>query len=120
MKLFLSLSAALALPFALRAADSKGTYTKAADAGPDFVTQGEYIGEDSAAQVIALGDGKFHVVGFEGGLPGAEKSSKHIEVDAKRDGDKVVFDQNGWKGEITGDKLIATNPQNEKFTLTKT
>jgi hypothetical protein len=54
------------------------TYTDPAEAGPDFEVQGEYAGEIRASrgprkvgvQVIALGDGKFHAVLYEGGLPG--------------------------------------------------
>jgi hypothetical protein len=52
--------------------------TNAAEAGPDFAVQGEYLGTlkiDGAdiphgAQVIALGEGKFHAIVFPGGLPG--------------------------------------------------
>jgi 3-keto-disaccharide hydrolase len=55
------------------------TFTSAADAGPDFATQGEYRGswstggetEDAGAQVVALGESKFRVVLYHDGLPGA-------------------------------------------------
>lgn len=37
----------------------------------DFAFQGEYIGEQVGVQVIALGDGRFRAVRYDGGLPGA-------------------------------------------------
>jgi hypothetical protein len=53
-------------------------FTDPAEAGPDFAVQGEYVGElttdggseQHGAEVVALGDGKFHMVLFTGGLPG--------------------------------------------------
>jgi hypothetical protein len=59
----------------LAAADQNPAYTNPAEAGPDFAMQGEYLGGEGdhrwGAQVVALGDGKFDVVGYRGGLPGA-------------------------------------------------
>lgn len=59
----------------LFAADKNPAYTSASEAGPDFAVQGEYVGqvegEAWGGQVIALGDGKFEVIGYKGGLPGA-------------------------------------------------
>jgi len=83
MQRFVLLSAALlvvALVSCPSAAQKKGeTITDPAKAGPDFAVQGEYAGElkDGAAtkkygaQVIALGESKFDLVLYSGGLPGA-------------------------------------------------
>jgi hypothetical protein len=59
--------------------------TDAAHAGLDFKVQGEYVGNHDSeesnwaavgAQVIALGNGKFRAVWYEGGLPGDGWSGK--------------------------------------------
>lgn len=116
MKLLLTFNLALALATA-RGAES--AFTNPAEAGPDFADQGEYTGEDCAAQVIALGDGKFHILGYEDGFPGEDKSVKRVEADGHRDGDKILFENDGWKGTIAGGKIDCTNPENTRFTLTK-
>ena len=108
-----------ALP--LHAADEGDVFIEPAEAGPDFAVQGEYVGENSAAQVIALGNGKFHIVGWGHGLPGvAVDAERKIEVDAQREGDRVTFAGEGWKGAIDGGTLSATNDDGKVRTLQKT
>ena len=115
----LLLATVLALSGAACAADSKATFTNPAEAGPDFAIQGEYETTGVAAQVIALGDGKFRLVPFAGGFPGSEKSEKHTEVEGQRDGEKVVFDKDGAKAEVSGGKLVAKDPGGKVHNLTK-
>jgi hypothetical protein len=50
----------------------------------------------------------------------ADQVEKKVEGDAKREGDKVVFDYEGWKGEIVDGTLTGTNKDNEKYTLKRT
>lgn len=112
----------LTLPLALSAfAEEKAaqeTFIEPDAAGPDFATQGEYTGEKCAAQVIALGAGKFHIVGWSYGLPGTtDQAEKKVEVDAQREGDKVTFDGSGWKGKIEAGQLMGTNDQGQTFEL---
>jgi len=58
----------------LLAADTNPAFTNSAEAGPDFPLQDEYLGavgdQKWGVQVVALGDGKFDIVGYRGGLPG--------------------------------------------------
>lgn len=80
-------------------------YTDPAQAGPDFAFQGEYLGtagdQTWGAQVIALGEGKFEVVGYRGGLPGAgwQRGDETRRGAGQRDGDTV---------RIQGDEFTAT------------
>src|SRR5271156_1643373 len=85
-------------------------FTSAADAGPDFATQGEYRGtwttggeaEDAGAQVIALGDGKFRVVLFHDGLPGAgwDRTMKSESYDAETIEKTITFSGDNISGTL--------------------
>lgn len=66
--------AVLELPRLIRAAEDpqKGyTTPESAAADADFALQGEYKNKDVGVQAVALGGGRFHVVTYRGGLPGA-------------------------------------------------
>ena len=71
-------TASAVLAFSYFAIAEEG-FTDPDAAGPDFAVQGEYEGHECGAQVIALGGGKFHIVGWENGLPGAvDDATKQI------------------------------------------
>lgn len=81
------------------AEDEAGVYVTPEEAPVDYQYQGEYEGKAGeeliryGAQVIALGNDKFHLVGYAGGLPGDgwDATTEKIELDGKIEGDQVVF-----------------------------
>lgn len=76
------------------------TYTDPDKTDADFPFQGEYVGKVKTGdgdvtlgvQVIALGKGKFHAVGYHGGLPGEgwNKETPHEAEGELKDGAVVV------------------------------
>jgi hypothetical protein len=83
---------------------SPASVTDPAQAGPDFAVQGEWVGTAPykgkdvkyGVQIFALGDGKFHGVGYYGGLPGDGWDTKtKLEADGEtQEGGIVVFKRN--------------------------
>ena len=106
LSLFVTLSVAASAAFAADA--PKGIVAITIDEAkkdPDFAIQGEYTGELGdqdgkqkwGLQVIALGEGKFHVVAYPAGLPGDgwNKEAK-IEVDGSlKDGALTISTDKG-------------------------
>jgi hypothetical protein len=86
---------------------------------PDFSVQGEYINEGTmvvtGAQVIALGDGQFEVVLYNGGLPAESwrRGDPLFRLQGKREGEVTrleggtVRDQ-AVSGELVGGKMTLT------------
>jgi hypothetical protein len=102
------------------AADRNEAFTDPAKAGPDYAVQGEYKGElkgedntvPIGAQVIALGDGKFHGVFYIGGLPGEgwKRGDNKIEADSETKDGAIVFSGDGGSAKIADGKMIAFDP----------
>lgn len=96
-------------------------YTTPETAGPDFALQGEYAGafgeKKLGADVIAMGNAKFHVVFFQDGLPddGWDGSAK-IEEDGDLAGDGVDFG-GAWKAALAKETLSGKTDKGESFVL---
>ncbi len=110
----------LVLAAAASAAESKKppvAFTNPKKAGPDFAVQGEYLGQittdegkfQHGVQVIALGNGKFRAVAYQGGLPGAgwDKSEK-IEVEGQTAGGVTTFVVEGGTAKGVIEKGVLT------------
>ncbi|HZT82211.1 MAG TPA: DUF1080 domain-containing protein [Gemmataceae bacterium] len=104
-------------------------FTSAEKAGPDFVIQGEYAGEIKdrgklAAQVVALGDGKFDVYFLRGGLPGegwdGKQRDKVSAALGKADTPAAALTGGKWTGTVAaGSAFTGKTPEGEAFTLRK-
>ena len=128
-----------------KAEESKAhqTFTDPEKAGNDYKLQGEYVGTAGStkwgAQVIAMGDGKFHAVFEPGGLPGDGWDAKNrYESEGELDGSNVVLKpatkvawseghiappvevKKGFDATLTGDTLTGKTDTGETFTLKKT
>src|SRR4051812_29602033 len=127
VSLVLSLSCAMSFAGAQnkqakKPAAKKNVFTSAAEAGPDFQVQGEYEGAGGkgghAAQVVALGDGKFDVYLLTGGLPGAGWDRKgRQKVSGRTELGKTVLKGAGWSGTIADGKLTARTEEGKEIAL---
>ena len=95
-------------------------FTDAASAGADFQLQGEYAGENCGAQVIALGGGKFHLVGWDNGLPGAvDGAKKNQEIDGALEDGAVHFKNAVWEATVANGELHGKGADGQLRTLKK-
>lgn len=112
------------------AADSNAVaYTDPAKAGADYELQGEYAGTAKSdqgerrwgAQIIALGDGKFETVGYEGGLPGDGWSrggrTERKEVEATNG--KLTIRGEEWDAVVADGKIAVTDKQGNPMATLK-
>jgi len=97
------------------------TFLDPGKAGQDYADQGEYKNDWGGAQVIALGDDKFRMVSYRGGLPGAgwDKEFKQ-EVGGKRDANKIVFaGENEYRAELADGKITINSANGGPWTMEK-
>lgn len=97
------------------AADPGEAVTDPAQGGPVFTAQGEYCavipagGEDFkiGVQVIALGDGKFRLVAYPGGLPGDGWTGKgKLKIDGERVDGVITFSAESGATATIGDGVL--------------
>ena len=112
------------------AAEGLEAFTDAKSAGEDFQTQGEYKGTLETprgdlvigAQVIALGGGRFSVVGHEGGLPGNgwSRGDKKTEMEVSLVDGKLSGENDRVRIEIVDGSIVVSADGNVLGTLKKT
>jgi hypothetical protein len=89
------------------------------DAGPEYVTQGEYVTDASAqkkfgVQVAALGHGHFEVVVLPGGLPGDgwDATSRIVLTAVAEEGKPArILPWNGFDGSFSDGALTLRSPE---------
>jgi hypothetical protein len=94
-----------------------------AEAGPDYVVQGEYVSDSPAlgVQVVAEGKGAFTAVILAGGLPGSGWDGKtRQELKGQTNGNETSFSGDAGKAVIAAGALTLTTADGKAVTLKKT
>lgn len=122
MRLIAACSLLLLVAGLAHAADDKNpAYTNPQEAGADFSIQGEYRGRlgehEWGAQVVALGDGKFDVAGFQGGLPGDgwQRGDETRKGSGELKGGIAECKGDNWTGTIKEGVFTVMNESGEKI-----
>ena len=112
-----TVSASLAITIQATANSDEPTYTDPKKVDSDYAVQGEYSGviggKKSGAQVIALGEGKFDLVVYPGGLPGdgwdGNKENRLKASGTTKDG-TTTLQSDALAGSLTDGELTLTKP----------
>lgn len=118
MRTMLALNTLLILSVPSLAQEQK-MITDPAKTGFEYKMQGEYVTQGSdevwGAQVIALGDNKFQIEGFKGGLPGDgwKRGDEQSSGQGEKKGDAVAVQGEGWTGTLDGETLVVQNADGE-------
>jgi hypothetical protein len=119
MRWLLSLSLLVGLIVCTSACAADPAFTNPQEAGPDFAVQGEYVGEAGSdkwgAQVFALGDGKFSLVGYKGGLPGEgwRRGDETRKAEGERKDDVTTLQGDTFSVSIKGGVMTVKDDRGE-------
>ena len=126
----LSLLVVLGSALPTHADDGNPAYTDAKKAPADYAYQGEYLGaatEDPeykiGIQIIALGDGKFDLIAYHGGLPGQgwSRGDETIRATGVMGDGKVNFTSDGGSAVLSNGSIVAYDNDGTKIAeFTKT
>lgn len=108
------------------AENSPAVATDVTAAGKDYAIQGEYVGQypekndkltKHGVHVIALGDGKFQMVRYRGGLPGDgwDRSMPHARQDVEEKDGKIVTEADGLKYTVSDGVIEVTDRAGKKL-----